>query len=83
MNPQEIKALEDLQRSLRAIKAPDGGWPLKIKDAMGKANTRGACSHCKKPDTVNQMLVSVDCDKALCANCVVLPEYAKSLQLAA
>lgn len=56
-------------------------WPMRTAGPTddGKPAVRGACSECKDPQTVNEVLTSIDCKLSVCAKCARLPQYAKRL----
>jgi hypothetical protein len=57
-------------------------WPMKTDPEGAK---RGACYECKRPETVDQDLISVTMPGmmtgvAVCSQCVTLAKYAKQLK---
>lgn len=56
-------------------------WPMKT-DPEG--SRRGACYECKRPETVDEVLISVTVSKsvAVCSQCITLEKYAKHVKAA-
>lgn len=54
--------------------------PFPMRTAGPEGGKRGACSECGRPETVAEVLTSVNCKKAVCSQCVTLKKYAKELR---
>lgn len=55
-------------------------WPMKTTTDPNRNVKRGACIECKDPKTVDEVLISIDCNGAVCAKCAKLPHNAKRLR---
>jgi len=55
------------------------GKRWKMETAGPGSAERGACTDCKRPETADEVLFSVDCRYCVCAECAEKPEHKRRL----